>query len=185
MDNRSDKELIRSYFKGEDEALKFLFGRHLDAVRFLAKTYVGEDEADDVVQEVFIRIWKNLKKFKSDGNFRAWALVIAKNCAIDHLRRHSKEIVFSDQRLSSDSDEVFDPADETPSILEELSKLSDKEILAAAINGLNDADRLVVLLRHSDELKFEEMAKVLGEPMNTVKNRYWRALKRLKLAIKD
>jgi RNA polymerase sigma-70 factor (ECF subfamily) len=180
MENLSDIELIRLFFKGNDKALEFLFSKNIDAVYFLVSRYIKDENASDITQEAFIKAWRNLKKFKKDGNFKSWVLTIARNCAIDYLRRR-KELPFSEiEKNSSEEDFKIDVADTKPLILELLEKQSDEEKLNQAIFQLSESNRLVLNLRHKEDLKFEEMAEVLGEPLNTVKSRYLRALKKLK-----
>lgn len=92
---RDDKRLITDAIQGDDDAFAFLVQRHLSAVYNFAYHFAGKEEADDIAQETFLKIWKNLKKFRPGENFKTWMFAIARNTAIDHMRK-KRESVFSD-----------------------------------------------------------------------------------------
>ncbi len=137
-----------------------------------------KDEASDITQEVFVKIWKNLGKYNPDQSLKTWILAITRNTVIDWLRK-KRPIIFS--KLSQEGEEG------KPDFGENLAdnQLLPDEIFAQKelrqeldkfINSLPFAQQEVFLLHLEDDLTFEEIAKVIGRPMNTVKSQYRRAL---------
>ena len=96
-----DKILIQQYLKGDEKSLEILIARYLKPIySFVYKNVGNPSEAEDITQEVFIKIWKNIKKFDQNKNFKPWIFQIAKNTSIDFLRK-KKSIPFSFNILSS------------------------------------------------------------------------------------
>ena len=91
-----DKQLIVEYLKGDEKALETLFSRYLKPIyTFVYRLTGNAQDAEDISQEVFVKVWKNLKKYDDTRSFKTWLFTIAKNTAYDLLRKN-KEIVFSD-----------------------------------------------------------------------------------------
>jgi RNA polymerase sigma-70 factor (ECF subfamily) len=186
MVNIDDTNLIKLYLKGDEKSLEILVKRYLKPVYGFVYRYVGAyKEAEDITQETFIRAWKNLKKFESQSNFKAWLFSIAKNASIDFLRK-KKAIPFSAFSARGGSafggendftETLVDPAP-LPDVLASHANL--KQEVALAIEKLPFNYRAVLLLRYDDRMNFREIADILGEPLNTVKSRHWRALISLK-----
>ncbi len=178
----ADSQLIARYLAKKDElALETLVRRHLSGVYSFVRRYnADEDTVSDIVQESFVKAWKNLKRFDSKKNFRSWLLAIAKNTALDHLKRKAA------LPLSAFEDDGFDTAelavDAAPSVLEQLIGRQSEQELALAIAQLPAPHRSVVAMHVTDGLRFREIAQALGQPLNTVKSHYRRgivALRRL------
>ncbi len=182
MDERAiDNALLKKAIRGDDDSLRMLFGRHMDAVYgFLVRFLGSSSDADDVTQETFIRLWKNLKKFDTAKSFRTWAFGIARNAAIDHLRKR-KNVPFSsfdgEEGGNVLTDSIADKADLPDAFV---ARKQDAEELRNALDELPPAYREVVLLRLDGDLQFDEIGETLGQPMDTVKSRYRRALAMLK-----
>jgi RNA polymerase sigma-70 factor (ECF subfamily) len=85
-----DEKLVEAYLKGDKRALEILIKRYLKAIYNFAYKYVGKEEAEDVTQEVFLKMWRNLKKFKKEKNFQSWLWTIARNTCFDFLRKKKK-----------------------------------------------------------------------------------------------
>jgi len=154
---------------------------HSEGLYRFAKSIVKDDDsADDVVQEVFLYVWKNRMSVDMSRNIRSWLFSITYSRAIDHIRKHKKITMFSD--LDTDQDESFG----TDIIDNELlaDDLFDREINATLVqeglNTLSEADRLLINLYVVEEMTFDEIAQVLKRPLNTVKSRYRRLLIQLK-----
>jgi len=88
MSQISDQELIKGYLNGNEQALAVLLDRYIKPLHtFVYHLVGGNSEADDVVQETCVKLWRSLKKYDSQKNFKTWIFQIAKNTAIDYLRK--------------------------------------------------------------------------------------------------
>lgn len=178
-----DKKLIQQYLNGEAQSLDFLIGRYLKLIYgFVYKNVGSEADAEDITQEVFVKVWKNLKKFDQKKNFKPWIFQIAKNTAIDYLRK-KKSIPFSKFENEKGQNLLVDNIASAP--LNLIEKLSDKKVLATAMQVLNDKERKVVSMRHIEGMSFGEIAEISGEPVNTVKSRYRRGIMNLRKNVKE
>ncbi len=183
----TDSELIRQYLKADDEdALEALVSRYASGVYSLAKRYIGDaDVASDVAQETFVKAWKNLKKFDDSKNFQAWILTIAKNTALDSLKRKAP-LPFSSLEDPERGDDILSTiADPTPSMNEIFDAQTLSYAMDRAISDLPFAYREVVRLKYKPGFTFREIAEHLHIPLNTVKSNYRRALIRLRNTLKD
>ncbi len=186
MEKLSDQELISEYFKGDESALEVLIQRYLKSVYNFLFRYVGNTkEAEDIAQEAFIKAWKNLKKFDKNKNFKTWIFSIAKNSAIDFLRKN-KTLAFSEFE-NEEGENILEETLSSASLLpdEILSQKNIKEALAKLIKNLSSKYRIVFFLRYEDHLNFREIAEVLGEPIHTIKSRHRRALAMLQKILPD
>jgi RNA polymerase sigma-70 factor (ECF subfamily) len=187
--NESDSELVVLYRDdGNETAITTLVNRYVSLVYNLIVRLVGDKgEAEDLTQETFMKMWKALSRFDTNKNFKTWIFAIARNTAIDYLRK-KKPILFS--RLNSeneDGESRFEDnlADETIMPDEAFEKKESVKGLEKAMQTLSLDERTIIILHESDELTFEQIADVLSKPMNTVKSRYRRALQKLRGVIKD
>ncbi|MCX6721794.1 MAG: RNA polymerase sigma factor, partial [Candidatus Staskawiczbacteria bacterium] len=179
----ADKELIQRYLKGESEALDFLIAKYLKQIySFVYNNVGGQAEAEDITQEVFIKIWKNIRKFDQNKSFKPWIFQIAKNTSIDFLRK-KKSIPFSRFENEKGQNPLLDNIAVAP--LNLIEKLNEKKTVLAAMQGLNEKEQKVINLRHNDGLSFREIAEIFKESVNTVKSRYRRSLASLKKNIEE
>jgi RNA polymerase sigma factor (sigma-70 family) len=181
MSDLSDQQLIVQYFKGDRPALEVLIGRYLQTVYSFAYSYVKDSaDAEDVTQEVFVKVWKNLQQFDQARSFKNWLLTITKYTAIDWCRK-KKLIPFSEFDDPAGVNQLLETlADPRPlaSDLFDGQNLADR--LATALGKLLPKYQLVFALRHNEQLTFQEIAAVSGESINTVKSRYHRAVQQLR-----
>ncbi len=177
-----DKVLIQQYLKGDEKSLEILIGKYLKPIYSLTYRNIGNAvQAEDVTQEVFIKVWKNLKKFDQNKNFKPWIFQIAKNTSIDYLRK-KKSIPFS--RFENEKGQNILSENLVAAPVNLIENLSDKRVLAGAAQNLNDKEQKIISLRHNDGLSFKEIADVFEESINTVKSRYRRALANMRANIK-
>lgn len=178
MDSFTDEQLVGNFLKNrEEKALEELVRRYLPLIFGYAKRYTGnEGDASDIAQEVFVKVWKNVKSFDQSKSFRTWIFTIAKRTAIDELRRQ-KAIQFSALQEEGFEDLIVD---ESPSILDQIFLQQQSKELAVALTKLPANYNSVIKLYTSDGLNFREIAAKLKEPLNTVKSRYRRGLVLLK-----
>lgn len=170
-----DQILIQKYLDGDENSLKMLIDKYTSSVYNFTSRFVKDTQRDDIVQEVFIKVWKKLENFdKEKSQFKTWLFVIARNTITDYLRKR-KIILFS----SLDKEEEnFGESIEDEIILpdEALQKLQDKEMLDKVLNELKDEYKTVLVLHYQEDMSFKEIGEVLGKPLNTVKSYHQRAL---------
>ena len=174
QENSADKKLIQQYLKGDEKSLEFLISKYLKLIySFVYKNVGGTAEAEDITQEVFIKVWKNIKKFDQNKNFRPWIFQIAKNTSIDFLRK-KKSIPFSRFENEKGQNALAENISAPPTNL--IEKFSDQRTLAVAMQGLTNEEQKIINLRHKDGLSFREIAETFQESVNTIKSRYRRIL---------
>jgi len=178
-----DKTLIQQYLKGDENSLEILINKYLKQIYSFTYKNVGNTaQAEDITQEVFIKVWKNLKKFDQKKNFKPWIFQIAKNTAIDFLRK-KKTIPFSMFENEKGQNFLADNIAAPPNNLVE--KLSDQNTVLVAMQELSEKEQKVVTLRHNEGMSFREIADIAKESVNTVKSRYRRSLSNLRKNIKE
>ena len=184
--NRSDKQLISDYLKGDEASLELLVKRYLRSIYSFTYRYVGNaQDAEDTTQEVFVKAWKHLERFDQNKSFKTWIFSIAKNTAIDFLKK-KKAIPFSEFEKEGGGNVIMDTlADPSPLPSEFLEKAGMAKLLNAAMEKLSPQYRMVLFLRYNDHFNFIEIAESMGEPLHTVKSRHRRALIKLKKLITD
>ena len=179
---RTDAQLVERALAGDDAALSALFERHLKPLYAFVRRFLGDDaEAEDVAQDAMVKAWRSLATFDVARNFRTWLFRIARNAAIDRVRKRKPSVSLDDDEDGvALADALADPAPLPPELIDRAGL---RGILAEALDGLSADARSLVYLRHNDHMTFEEIAEVMKEPMNTVKSRYRRALLKLRVLL--
>lgn len=174
-------EIIAAYFKGDSEALKALFGRYLKRIYNFVFQYVRDAaDAEDITQEAFIKAWRCLERFDTRKSFKTWLFCIAKNSAVDFIRK-KKTIPFSEFENDQEQNTLEATlADEDPLPDEILRRADIGEKVNGAVKKLSAAYRAVLYLYYYDGFNLREIAEILGESADTVKSRHRRALIMLK-----
>ncbi len=173
-----DASLVRRCLKDDPEAFRILVGRYQadvysTALRLLARP----EDAEDMAQETFLRAFRALRRYDSTRPFGAWLHTIASRLCIDHHRRNRARMISLTQPEEGSAGEertieLEDPADR-PEETAERSELARR--LEALVLELPPDSRAAILLRHQQDLPYEEIARVLGVPLGTVKARIHRA----------
>ncbi len=183
MDERSDAELIRAYAEGDEGAFETLISRYAGPIyRFSFRLVRDAHGAEDLTQETFIKVWKNLKRFDQSKSFKAWMFAIARNTAIDAIRKKDP-ISFTAMAREDDAGGApyeFSIEDSRPLPDEVASRAEDAELIDALLAELPPKQRAAILLHDGEELTFQEIADAVKEPLNTVKSRYRRGVETLK-----
>lgn len=174
-----DNFLIKKYLEGDQSSLKIIIDRYTPSIFNFSKRFVSEAAAD-ITQEVFIKVWKNLKSFNSDkSSFKTWLFVIARNTITDYLRK-KRPIPMS--HISEGDYLAENIPDVAPLPYVVLEKLQDKEVLLKAMESLPDNYKTVLTLYYGEDMTFKEIGEVLDKPLNTVKSYHYRAIILLKTA---
>ncbi len=173
----NDQELITQFLKGDEKALELLIQKYLKPIYgYVFKFVQNQQDAEDLTQETFLKMWRNLKKFKKEKNFKSWLFTIAKNTCFDFLRKKKKNLALNLENL-----EII--ADFAPSFIEELEKESWAEKIKREIEKLPFKMQKVLDLYYNFGLNFREISEILKEPVNTIKSRHNRAIYKLKKSI--
>jgi RNA polymerase sigma-70 factor (ECF subfamily) len=183
---RTDQELLAAHLDGNNEALHVLIKRYLKSIyNYTYRLSGNAEDAEDITQETFIKVWRHAKTFRTDENFKTWLFTIAHRGAIDLLRK-KKRLVFSD--FTSDDGESFftDTVMDTEPLPDELfAKAEEKVLIKSVVAKLSVTHQEVLMLYYTEELTFDEIGKVLSKPLNTVKSQHRRALTQLRKLLEN
>jgi RNA polymerase sigma-70 factor, ECF subfamily len=162
--------------KGNQLAFRVLVERHSHAVFRLAYRMTGnEQDAEDIVQETFLRAYKQLPRFDGRAAFGTWVYRIAANCSLDLLRARR---VRGERQPALDTAESSDPSPERVTRSKQLASMLDR-----ALEQLSEAERTAFLLRHYEGCTIEDIAKVLGIRNGAAKHSVFRAVQKLRCAL--
>ena len=165
--------------RGDPSALAALLARYQNRLyRYLLRMARQPATAEDLFQQTWLRVAQNIRQFDPRRNFEAWLFRMARNLAIDHLRRYRPESL-DDPLPSGDSRGEQLPAPD-PGAFQALVAGERARRVATALDALPAIHREVLTLRFEEEMKLEEIAEVMGTPLSTVKSRLRRALDSLR-----
>lgn len=176
----SDNQLIDLCRQGNHPAYQELVNRHLKGVfNFVLSFNQNKDEAEDVSQEIFLKVWKNLNKFNNNKSFKPWLFAIARNTALDQIKKR-KNAAFSE--MADDGDVSFEEniEDTAPLISEVIEKEEEIEFLLKNFDLLKRNHQIILRLHYEQEMTFDEISIVTKMPMNTVKSCHFRAINKLR-----
>lgn len=179
----TDEALVRSVLAGDRDRFEVLVERYQTRlVNYLYRMVRNLEEAHDLTQEVFIRVYQALDRYDSQYRFSTWLFRVAQNAAIDVIRKRRIQLVPLTRRADEGSEAMVDLElpDGQPSALETLQGRELDASIRSAIDALPWEYRELILLRHYGELAYEEIAEVKAMPLGTVKNKLFRARQMLK-----
>jgi RNA polymerase sigma-70 factor, ECF subfamily len=188
LEKLSDEELMNRYRDGETRAFEVLLERHRTPVfNFLCRYLHDRERSEDLLQETFLRLIRNVQSYTPRAKFTTWLYTIARNLAIDEVRRvrHHRNVSLDQPMRGTQGDE------DGPTYLDRLAapggrgddRLADGQFAAAlyaALEALPPEQREVFLLREAEAMPFQEIAEIVGAPLNTVKSRMRYALEGLR-----
>jgi len=180
MDESDGAVVVRAQ-SGDGDAFRQLVERHSRSVFRLAYRMTGnEQDAEDVVQETFLRAYKQLSHYESRSSFSTWLYRIASNYSLDLIRmrkRHQdkRENDTADGRSVLDTVAAPAPAQDRLVFGKEVEKQ-----VSAAMNELSDLERSAFVLRHFEGLSIEEIGSMLGTSLNATKHSIFRAVQKLR-----
>jgi RNA polymerase sigma-70 factor, ECF subfamily len=172
MQSTSDEVLIGRIANGDRLAMQVLYARyHVRVFRFVVRLVRDEATAEDLISEVFLDVWRQAGRFEGRSTVSTWMLAIARFKAISALRRRSDEELDEDAACA-----IEDPSDDPATALEKKDK---SVVIRKCLMGLSAEHREIVDLVYYHEKSVEEVADIVGIPVNTVKTRMFYARKRL------
>jgi len=176
-----EKQLLERALAGDQASFGLFISPYLASVYNTSFLFVKNiQDAEDLTQDVFLRVWKQLKKFDQTKPFHPWLLTITKHVALDFLKK-KKAIPLSDVG-DTDIQEYFlnQLLDTHPNPAQIAEQQEIENTLHTHLKKLSLKNRTVVLLHHLKEWTFQEIASHLNEPLHTVKSRHRRAMIALK-----
>jgi RNA polymerase sigma-70 factor (ECF subfamily) len=185
----SDEDLMRRYLGGDVRAFDLLVQRHgTPLYNFILRSVGNPATAEDLVQDVFVRVVKNAQSFEERSRFSTWVYTIARNACVDAARRQSHRRHPSlDQPKGAGDERTLGETLPSPSA-GSASQLMDAQFSASletALASLPDEQREVFVMRQFQNLQFKEIADITHTPVNTVKSRMRYALEALRLHLAD
>lgn len=172
-----EKQTIRSAARGDRAAFEALVTKYLpQAYRFAYGMVRNREDAEDVIQEAFVKVWKHLGEFDTKKSFAPWFLQIVKRTALDALKK-KRAVSFSIMGLEWMEHDVIDAT-------QHLEEMGERALLgdrfATAMDSISSTSADVVRLHKVEGLTFEQIFRRTGESVNTIKSRYRRAIARLR-----
>jgi len=182
MDQMSeDAAAVASARGGDQEAFRLLVERHSRSIYRLAYRMTGRvEDAEDVVQETFVRAYRQLSRFEARSNFATWLYRIGFNCSIDYLRaRPRRESSETDDKL-----EIMSGQNRGPSVddLVYAGEISGR--VQNALESLSPQERAAFLMRHYQGCSIEEICRVLDLRTNAAKHSIFRAVRKMRVALR-
>jgi RNA polymerase sigma-70 factor, ECF subfamily len=175
----TDGEIIERVLRGETRLFGDLVRRYQDEVYGMAVRFVGSAaDAEDVAQEVFLRVHRGLDGFKGEAQFSTWLFRVTYNLCADWLRKHKKP-----HRAVAGLDEVADVADGRVDLERGLLVAEERDQVRRAVDELDETYRGVVVLLYYQKMSYEQIAGVLAVPVKTVETRLYRARKLLRKSL--
>ena len=172
----TDTELVERVRGGDDDAFRLLVERHSRPIYRAAYRITGNGaDADDVVQETFLRAYRAIDRFDSRATFTTWIHRIAINCSLDLIdaRKRREGSTDAGEDLAAIASHEARPD-------RVVHSLQMQQAVAAAMDRLSGNERTAFVLRHFEGMPLEEIGKVLGTQLNATKNTVFRAVKKLR-----
>ena len=174
MSPKTDIELVNAFREGDEACFNELVRRYQQRVYWVARRVMGtHEDADDIVQDAFVRVYEGLAGFRGDANFYTWLYRITMNLALNALRKKRiRDVVPFDHVLE----------EALPGDSQSDQSLHDREyqaLLEQAVARLPVKQKAVFIMRYFDEMTYEEMAKVTKKSVGGLKANYFHALKKV------
>lgn len=190
MSETDESGLIEAARSGDAAAFEALVRRYDRQVLRLALRFVGEDEARDIYQEVFLKAFRSLPRFRQESSFMTWLHRITTNICLDHLRRSAVRPPSSPAFRDAGDDQeplVARIADDRPDGHpgRSLERREMRRRIAEGLRGLTPRERLVFEYRHFEGMRLRQIGELLETSEETVKNCLFRAHRKMRQALRD
>lgn len=187
-DRKADSDLMRRVQRGDREAFAELVERYQQPIyNFILRTVRDETEAEDLVQNTFVQVWKSARRFRVSARFSTWLYTIARNLSLNEIRRRSRHQAASLDAPHPDNQELTLHQVEDSSSLVPPEQLARDELFAKveeAIGDLPENQRTALLLCREEDVSYEEIAEVLGLSLSATKSVIHRAREVLRSRLK-
>lgn len=174
---QSDEELVRRYLQGDTDAFHQLVNRYTQTIYNLAYRYTGDQmEAENIAQDTFLRVYQALPTSRTDLPFKPWILRIAVNLCRDWAKKKRPDL-FGEPAGDKEGQhpDIEALVDDRPLPLDRIEAEEMVGMMRQAVMELPESYRLVITLRYTEGLSYQEIAAVRGMPVNTVRTHLFRA----------
>ncbi len=184
---KEDAVLVKLAIDGDEAAYKSLIRRYRNPVAQVVYRLVKDrGQVEDLTQEVFIKAFQHLKDFDYEHQFASWLFKIANNHCIDYIRKKKLRVYSIDEQIRTEDGQMeYEIPDSTYEPDLNMLREQKSKVIQEAIDSLPDKYREVIVLRHQEELSYEEIAVKTGLPVNTIKVQLFRAREMLYKFLKD
>ena len=170
-----DTHWVTASKNGDQDAFSLLVQRYQRRVfNLVFRMLQNYEEASEVTQEAFLAAWQGLPSFRGEARFSTWLYRIAYNCALKQLETRKRERAL---QTALQAEQIFEDEDPKNTLLE---ALDNQEMVQEQLSQLPPKYRIVLILRHLQDMTYEEMAEVLTMPVGTIKTHLFRARNLLK-----
>jgi RNA polymerase sigma-70 factor (ECF subfamily) len=181
-----DVKLMLTFQQGDKAAFEALMRKFYPRVlNFIFRMIAQRDTAEDLTQEVFVRVYKSVERYRPQAHISTWILTIARNLTLNELRRHQPAVSLDAPLMGEDSDmqrQLTDPR--SVGADEELIRQEKVEAIKEAIASLPENQRTAVLLRRYEEFSYEQIAQTMNLSVEAVKSLLSRAKENLKVNLR-
>ena len=172
MEEKQFHTCMKKIKTGDKSALREIYEEYIGYIYSVVfQVVLNKEDAEDVTSEFFIKLWKLADTYQSRNGHKAWLATIARNMAIDLLRKSKREVLVED--FADSTSENASPDDVESEVISDMS-------LKAALDTLKPAEREIVNMKILGELTFQEISDVLKQPLGTVAWRYQNAVRKLR-----
>lgn len=177
----TDEELVEDVKKGNIDAFEDIVKKYENKVYGIVFHMMkNQNEVEDLAQEVFLKVYKNLDRFKGDSSLYTWIYKITVNLCLDELKKR-KNIIYLDEKINVEDGEIDKELPSNERSQEELYEDKElKENLHRCINKLPDKQKMMIVLRDIKGFSYDEIAKITNNKIGTVKSQINRARLKLK-----
>ena len=179
--NKSDNELMNEFAGCSMDSFTMVFNRYKNRIlNFVLRGYLHDkDNAEDIVQKTFIRVYEYKHKYNTTNQFSTWVYTIAKNLSLNELKRKRK------LRADDDPDDTEKFLAEDESLSQKIEKQNIQELLTKAIELLKPKYREVIVMRYLQRMSYEEISEITSKRINTLKSQSKRGLKQIRDKVKN
>jgi RNA polymerase sigma-70 factor (ECF subfamily) len=178
VDTRTDFEIIQAVLNGNQEPFSELVNRYTNLVFSIIRRQTRDyDEAHDLSQEIFLKVYRNLGKYTPEFKFSTWIMKITSNHIIDNHRRKRFETVSYEEYTEGGG---YLSGEAIPSPEAEVIQRDQARRISKIVDGLPESYKIPIMLYHQQGLSYQSISEKTGEPLSKVKNRIFRGRKMLK-----
>ncbi len=173
--NSDDSDIIEAFRNGSETAFNVLIRKyHKKTYWIIRKMVIDHDDADDITQEVFIKLHSSLSSFRGESKFFTYLYKMAMNYSLNHLKKRGNELK---RNVDTDSAEI---PGQDPDFENRIDENERTRLLEDAISNLPEQQRAVFNMRYYDDLSYEEISKILQRSVGGMKANYFHAVKNIK-----